>query len=257
MSHYASKLLSFAWEPLAWLAFFVALSTLLLLLKRERARVWGVRLLVASLLSFGVLSWNGLPEHLIANMEQQAQAPSDLSTYHGMIVLGGAIASPRIRANALPPLACSGERIIEPIALMNQYPHLKLLFTGGDARLTSDPAPESDDARQYFERFGVDMSRVAFESNSRNTYENAVRSRDVPGIDPAKSWLLVTSAWHMPRALASFQHAGWNVTPYPVDYYAAADVSLDKFSLSEGVNSWRLLLREKLGMLVYWALGRV
>jgi uncharacterized SAM-binding protein YcdF (DUF218 family) len=208
------------------------------------------------MLLLAFLSWSGLPETLIAEDERQYETPTDLSKFHGMIVLGGSIASPRIRSTALPSLACSGERVVEPVHLMNRHPHLKMLFTGGDARLINEPSPEADHARALFAGLGVDLSRVSFESASRNTFENATLSRAVPGVDPNQKWLLVTSAWHMTRAKATFERAGWNVTPYAVDFYTQSDVSLNEFSFEDSLDAWRIASREKVGLLVYRLLGR-
>jgi uncharacterized SAM-binding protein YcdF (DUF218 family) len=254
--HHLSKLTTFVFEPLVWLAVVFAFGTLLLLFRSEWSRRWGRRICACGILLLAFLSWSGLPETLIAGDERQYEMPNDLSKFHGMIVLGGSIASPRIRSTALPSLACSAERVIEPIYLMNRHPNLRMLFTGGDARLIDNLSPEADHARTLFEGLGVDLSRVLFESASRNTFENATLSRTVPGVDTKQPWLLVTSAWHMTRARATFERAGWNVTPYPVDFYSQADVSLDEFSLEESLNAWRILSREKIGLLVYRLLGR-
>jgi uncharacterized SAM-binding protein YcdF (DUF218 family) len=250
-------LLSFLWEPLNWLALLLFVGVVLLFLKRERARMWGRRMVAIACWLAALLSWSGLPETMIAAMETQYEVPNDLKGYHGMVVLGGAIASPRIRDTAVPPLGCAAERVAEPVLLMQRHPNLKLLFTGGDARIASVAQPESNDARQYFEHMGVEMSRTLFESNSRNTYENAVMSARLAGVDKTQRWLLVTSAWHMPRALAAFKKAGWNATAYPVDFYSSAEVGLNRWSLADGIEAWRLLLRERLAMLVYRALDRV
>jgi uncharacterized SAM-binding protein YcdF (DUF218 family) len=254
--HHLSKLTTFAFEPLVWLAVIFAIGTFLLLFRSEQSRRWGRRICVSGILFLAFLSWSGLPESLIAEDERQYPAPTDLSKFHGMIVLGGSIASPRIRSTALPSLACSAERVIEPIYLMNRHPNLRMLFTGGDARLINEPSPEADHARALFAGLGVDLSRVSFESASRNTFENATLSRAVPGVDPNQKWLLVTSAWHMTRAKATFERAGWNVTPYPVDFYAQSDVSLNEFSFEDSLDAWRVASREKVGLLVYRLLGR-
>jgi uncharacterized SAM-binding protein YcdF (DUF218 family) len=256
MLHYASKLLSFVWEPLVWLALIWCVGTLLLYVRSDRAKRWGRRACAFALCLFALFAWQGLPATLIAEDEAQYVQPSDLSTFQGLIVLGGAIESPRIQATAMPPLACSGDRVTEAVPLMRRYPHFKLLFTGGDARLTDSPESEADVARSYFDQMGVDRTRVIYESRSRNTYENAQFSRDLPGVNPNERWLLVTSAWHMSRAIATFKKAGWNVEAYPVDYYSPSGVSIGTFSLEGGVGAWRMLLRERIGYAVYRALGR-
>jgi uncharacterized SAM-binding protein YcdF (DUF218 family) len=254
--HWFSKASAFVWEPVVWLAFFFMIGVLLLLIRNERARLWGRRFCMFGVLALGLFSWRGLADQMIASIEGRYAVPTDLAPYTGFVVLGGAMSNGKGRGSHIPPLACAGERVIEPIPLMRDHPHLKLLFVGGDARMIEPPEPEADQVHQLYLRMQVDMSRVLLESKSRNTYENAVFGKTLSGVDTTQQWLLVTSAWHMPRALATFQKAGWNVVPYPVDFHAPADVDLFDFSLKEGVESWRVLMREGLGYAVYKALGR-
>jgi uncharacterized SAM-binding protein YcdF (DUF218 family) len=254
--HHLSKLTTFLFEPTYWVAATLLLGCVLLFFRNDGTKRWGRRFCVLSACLLVFLSWSGLPKTLIANDEVQYSVPSDPSMYHGVIVLGGAIASPRIRSSALPSLACAAERVIEPIYLMSHHPHFKMLFTGGDARLIDELTPESNYARELFLGLGVDLDRVTFESKSRNTFENAVLSRNVAGVDPKQSWLLLTSAWHMTRAKATFERAGWNIVPYPVDFFSQAEVSIGEFSFEDGANAWRLLLRERIGLIVYRLLGR-
>jgi uncharacterized SAM-binding protein YcdF (DUF218 family) len=78
----------------------------------------------------------------------------------------------------------------------------------------------------------------------------------MPGVDKAQRWLLVTSARHMPRALSTFRAAGWNVTPYPVDYLTSSETEWNDYSLAKGTLHWQSALREYLGWVAYSATGR-
>ena len=68
------------------------------------------------------------------------------------------------------------------------------------------------------ERLGLAAGRVIYEERSRNTSENAEFSLAIARPQPGETWLLITSAFHMSRAVGSFRRAGWNVVPYPVDF---------------------------------------
>jgi uncharacterized SAM-binding protein YcdF (DUF218 family) len=256
MLHHLSKLTSFIWDPAAWLVALLALGVALLFFRNERSHKWGRRVCVLTLFLFAFLSWRSIPDTLISKLEGAHEVPTDISKFHGVVVLGGAFSSGRARGTILPALSCSAERMTEAVPLMKENPHLQLLFAGGDARLVGASEPESDNARNFFERMEVDASRVRFESKSRNTFENAMNAFEVAGADNTKPWLLLTSAWHMPRALATFQKAGWNVTPYPVDHYAPNEINPFDFSVSGGLESWQLLIREVVGGLIYKLLGR-
>jgi uncharacterized SAM-binding protein YcdF (DUF218 family) len=121
-------------------------------------------------------------------------------------------------ANNEPSLNAAAERIIEGITLARQYPEATLVFTGGTGLLTGASISEADVARQFFERFDISSERTVYESRSRNTAENAAFSFDLLQPQAGDTWVLITSAMHLPRATATFRAAGWQVLPYPVDY---------------------------------------
>jgi uncharacterized SAM-binding protein YcdF (DUF218 family) len=100
-------------------------------------------------------------------------------------------------------------------------------------------------------------SRIVLEDQSRNTYENAVFTAQLAGINKHNRWLLVTSAWHMPRAMATFEKAGWNVTAYPVDFRTGNNTPLTRYSLVMGADHWQLVLRETIGLAAYRLLDRL
>jgi uncharacterized SAM-binding protein YcdF (DUF218 family) len=99
---------------------------------------------------------------------------------------------------------------------------------------------------------GVNRARVVLESNSRNTFENAVMTRDLLKPKPGENWILITSAFHMPRAVGCFRKAGWTVIPYPVDYNLEGPRSVRwGFNFAGGLNSLSLGLHEWIGLITY------
>jgi len=194
------------------------------------------------------LGWQALPAALIRGLEDKYAPPSTkLSGYAGMVVLGGAFKLPDGRRHDLPALGRAGDRVVAPLPIVSHYRHMRIVFTGGDGSVLNAGEAESEVAKVFFANMGLDMSRVLFESRSRNTFENATLGRDLPGIDIRQPWLLVTSASHMPRALATFQKAGWNVAPYPVDYYSAHKTRWLSYSLMQGIEAWEIVLHEYVG----------
>jgi uncharacterized SAM-binding protein YcdF (DUF218 family) len=103
----------------------------------------------------------------------------------------------------------------------------------------------------FFDSMGLTGNKVQYESVSRNTFENAVLTAQVPGIDKTQRWLLVTSAFHMPRSMATFGKAGWNVTAYPVDFLTGANTPWTNFSFTGGAGRWELAVHELLGLVAY------
>lgn len=87
---------------------------------------------------------------------------------------------------------------------------------------------ESELARVFYKEQGVNMAQVKLEVGSRNTRENAQQVAKLLGDRYKSPWLLVTSAWHMPRSIAEFEAVGCNVTPYPVDFRTGDSTSLSE-----------------------------
>lgn len=98
---------------------------------------------------------------------------------------------------------------------------------------------------------------MQYEAASRNTYENAVLTAQLPGVDPTQRWLLITSATHMPRSMATFAKAGWNVTAYPVDFHTGDTSDWMDFSLAGGALNWQRALHEVVGLVAYKLTGRI
>lgn len=169
---------------------------------------------------------------------QISQLPDQIS---GIIALGGGT-----------------ERLFEFIALARRYPEARLVSSGGAGLLFfRQKATEADAARMFFERMGLDATRVIFENESRNTYENAVLSYALVKPKTGEKWVLITSAAHMPRAVGVFRKVGWSVIPCPVNYVTgeSADI-LPRFDLIGGLITIRIGTREWMGLLAYRLLHR-
>ena len=90
-----------------------------------------------------------------------------------------------------------------------------------------------------------------------NTLENAILSKDLARPQPGERWLLVTSAYHMPRAIGIFRKAGFDVEPYPVDWRTSGSGdALRPFpTVGDGLRRTDTAVREWVGLLVYWLMG--
>lgn len=250
----ASKLLTFLLEPLFWV---LALLTASVLLAWRRPRT-GRTLSALALLALVLGCWTSGPEALLRSLEARYPVPSglDMQRYQGIVVLGGALSSPELwQAHSQVGLNNQAERMTEAVALMRRHPHLQLLFTGGNASISGEGSSEAERAQVLFDALGLDPSRVRYESASRNTYENAVLTAAMPDIDKSRPWILLTSAFHMPRSMGVFERAGWNVTAWPVDFRTGAHDSWFDFSLHNGPETWQLVMHEWLGYAAYRLAG--
>ena len=252
-----SKLLNLLAQPLNG----VLLLLVLALVAARRRPLWarGCTACAAALLL--LIGCERLPDTLLAGLEAQyaEMAPdADLRGYAGIVVLGGAMESGRVSQNHTQPLLnSSAERMTMAYALWRRNPQLRLVFTGGEGELFGSGPSEAERARLFFESMGVPPAALTLEARSHTTYENAVLTRALPGLDADQHWLLMTSAFHMPRSMACFQKAGWNVTPYPVDYRTGGSTPWTNYSLSGGAERWELVLHEYLGIAAYRISGRI
>jgi uncharacterized SAM-binding protein YcdF (DUF218 family) len=252
-----SKILALLTQPLAWVAALLALGLLFLQGRPRR----GYRLVSVALALLLLMGWLPLPDMLLRHLENQyAEMPlqADLRAYTGVVVLGGALESAYVSQSHAQPLMNDGaERMTSAVAMLQRNPHLRVLFTGGEGAMFGTGPSEAERARVFFDSMGVSPERVIYEAASRNTYENALLAARLPGIDTTQRWLLVTSAWHMPRSVATFAKAGWNVTAYPVDFRTGATTPWTEYSLMIGANRWELMLHEWVGLLAYRLTGRI
>jgi uncharacterized SAM-binding protein YcdF (DUF218 family) len=196
---------------------------------------------------------------LLAPLEHRfpAAVPDSTDKLAGIIVLGGVIDPVKSAKSGMPAIGSGAERITEMLYLANRFPDVPVIFSGGSGRLSDTDYKEGDAARRLVERIGLDPSRFDFESEARNTVENAIYVGKIHPPEPGKVWLLVTSAFHMPRSVGVFRRVGFNVAAYPVDIgtVKGAGFSLG-FDLIGGVARATTAIKEWIGLFVYRVLGR-
>lgn len=176
----------------------------------------------------------------------------------GIIVLGGVVDSHEFGSPDVVSLSEAGERFTEAVILAQRLPGARLVFSGGSGNIVPEEETEARAARDFFEAFGVAENRITLEAKSRDTCENAEFSAQLLAPRADQRWLLVTSAWHMPRAMGCFRHARFAVEAWPVDYRAANPLALAKWdnSISEGLRRIDNGVREYVGLLAYYLAGR-
>jgi uncharacterized SAM-binding protein YcdF (DUF218 family) len=172
-------------------------------------------------------------------------------------VLGGAISPDVSAARNEVALNEAAERLTVVAELARRYPHARIVFSGGSGALIFGEGAEAELAMRVFESFGIARGRVTLEDRSRNTLENAILSKDLARPQPGERWLLVTSAYHMPRAIGIFRKAGFAVEPYPVDWRTSgSEDALHPFAtVGDGLRRADTAVREWVGLLAYWLMG--
>ena len=229
------------------------------LLLTRFARV-GRKLVITSVLLLVVCGLSPLGTLLLYPLEQRFP-PWDTArgAPDGIIVLGASIEADLSAAHGTPVVRGAPDRIISAAALALRYPNAHVVFSGGSANVISNDAREADFAGAIFESLGVDKSRLIMERASRNTLENAEFCKALVKPKEGERWVLVTSAFHMPRSVGLFRKAGFAVEPYPVDWRVGG--SDDLMALSnvavEGLGRTDLAIREWMGLIAYRLTGRI
>src|ERR1700722_5130833 len=186
----------------------------------------GRKIMIASIVLLGVCAFSPLGNLLLYPLESRFP-PWDATrgAPDGIVVLGGPIDPDLSIAHNTPVIRSAADRIVAAAALARRYPNARIIFSGGSADLIANDAREADYAGQIFESLGIGKDRLIMERRSRNTYENAVFSKALAAPKDGERWLLVTSAFHMPRAVGLFRRAGFAVEPYPVDWRVGRDAA--------------------------------
>ncbi len=247
-----SKLLAFLLRPIVWV-FFLLLGSLWVKTGKRRKRLLWTGLIVLYLFS------NSFLFNLFVRWWEQ---PSSVETrfsssgnYELAIVLGGYSELSALGNQELHHLSGSGNRFHQALQLFERGVFKSWLLSGGSGRLLSNEKKEAPLVRELLLQLGVEPSNIIVEEKSRNTHENALFSkRIVQDQFPDAQVLLITSAWHMPRAKACFEKEGIDVVPFCTDYKSKKVVFRpEKLLLPDAgaLKDWELLIKEWVGYLVY------
>lgn len=249
MFFFLSKVLSFLFSPLIW--FFALIVWSLKIkdeIKRKRVRIIAFVILYLSTNSFFVdeiaRAWEPVtPDYYTMNTK-----------YDVAIVLGG-VGRIDERQNRFD-FGYSGDRLFQAIELYHRGRIKQIMFSGGSGSLTYPNHKEAIYVKKYLQTIHIPDSALIIESESKNTRENAVNSKKLlDSLNFKGSVLLVTSAFHMSRAMACFKKAGFsNVTPYVTNRMSGKrKFALDHCFLPnpEAIGILHVLIHEWAGYLIY------
>jgi uncharacterized SAM-binding protein YcdF (DUF218 family) len=242
-------------EPVALL---IGLGVIGVLLGFGRFARTGRAITAFSIIALAIALLTPLGALLLRPLEERFPSPStEALNPTGIIVLGGALDEARSEARGQNILTGDGGRLTAGLELARRYPDARLVFTGGAANWFGEEPAEAVGVRNLWLALGAPERQLSFETRSRNTWENALFTRDLLQPGPDETWLLVTSAWHMPRAVGIFRRVGFNVTPYPSAYRTFGD-RRDWFvaGMPEKVAMLDFAVREYIGLLAYRLTGK-
>jgi uncharacterized SAM-binding protein YcdF (DUF218 family) len=219
----------------------------------------GRRLITVATIIISLFSLLPITSMLLIPLENRFPIPEPLpKDINGVIVLGGAENPILTQERGQASLVDSAERLTTFVSLARRFSDVKLVYAGGQGAIGIQEYKAAFTARLLFEQMGLDPDRVIFDSQSRNTMENAQNAFKLVKPKKGEKWVLITSAWHMPRSVGIFRKLGWEVIPYPVDYKTTgkSEVTLrfpPRLSSTLAVSN---VLYEWIGLTYYRLLGR-
>lgn len=254
---YLSKIFWLLVQPLSLAFLLSAIGFLLTLLRFRRTGL--TSMFLAALVLFATLyttTGNVLLQHLEDEIARPAALPETVSC---MIILGGAIENEVMSGRGGIEWNAAADRYTQALLLARQYPQAKLLVSGGDGSFSGRYEGEAQATEHFFNALGIGSDRIIKENTSRNTWENTLNTRTLLQEAGLTNCLLITSAFHMPRATALFTKAGMEVQPYPVDYRTSGKVKLwlDFTQPSLNAQNTSTAVREWLGLIGYRLTGRI
>lgn len=196
----------------------IACLAVWLLLLRGRWRA-ARRIMAGVAACYGVLMLTPIAAWLIHPLEQayadDRQRPEHVD---GVIVLGGGLDAAATQNSGRTAGGHSLARLLDMMVLGQRYPQATFIYSGGSGSVLHPEQREAPIARRLLQDMGFDVGRLLIDDQSRNTWENAIQSKALAGNVQGQTWILLTSAYHMPRAMWCFQSVGWQVIAYPTDY---------------------------------------
>lgn len=212
-------------------------------------------LIVAAAFLFVSITILPIDDFLARPLETAYARPPLPAHVDGIVVLNGGL---KLYLYEQPDIMGDNSTVLRMIAgaaLAKRYPQAKFVFsgtsTGGRAREF-----EFDAVETFLVQIGVAPGRTIYERRSLDTYENLRFTRALMHPKPGETWVLVTSALHMPRAMAVADKMGWKMVPWPSDYKAAVHGHPFR-PLSDHWATIDYAIHEWIGLAVYRITGRL
>jgi uncharacterized SAM-binding protein YcdF (DUF218 family) len=206
-------------------------------------RPLGRRLLLAAAILVIVLGVLPTAWFVLSPLETRFLRPEDPGRVDGIVVLAGEEPARLSGLHAQPVLNAS--RLTTFLILARRFPDARLVHSGD----TAEPFGQSALAREILLGAGIAPERIVFEDRSRTTCDSPRATRELVKPEPTERWVLVTSAYHLPRAVACYRAAGWDVIPYPADY--RRQKSPWYFGLTDNLGNFDDAAHEWIGLLYY------
>lgn len=233
---------------------FLGLAGIALLRSRQESRRRrGRTILAATISAFAVLGLTPLSPFALSILEQRFSPLPASQEIDGIILLGGGL-------NHCPAGGCpdelndAGQRLITTADLARRYPNATIIVSGGPKE--ADGSSEASVSAAMLQTMGVAAARIRIEDRSLSTAENARFTSALLADARTRRWALVTSAFHMPRAIGAFRNAGVRVIAAPCNYRTKGRPGFLAFRASDALAMTDIAVKEYLGLVAYYVSGR-
>jgi uncharacterized SAM-binding protein YcdF (DUF218 family) len=190
--------------------------------------------------------------HPVENQYRRSTQPTHID---GILILGGGNDGRVFATRGTPSPGNGLTRLVAGYELARQHPEARLVFAGGPYK-PSDPKSEARAAREILVGLGLPRDRIILEPTSHNTWENFTNSRAIVKPKDGETWVLVTSAFHMPRAMKIASKVNWPMIPWPADYTTATNSHYGPLQFTDNLERTDQAVHEGIGILVYRLSGK-
>jgi len=245
------------WLILGPINFLIILICIGLCLKLFKKKFSSNFFLILSLIYFCIIAVFPTGYYFLNKLESSFQSKKILeSNIDGLLILGGPSSSNLSSVHQQVSFNEAGERLTESVKVIKNFKPKKIIFSGGSPSQTFDSS-HAYVAEKFFSEMGIETDNIIFEFKSRNTYENILFSMEIAQPKKEENWLIITSSFHMKRAIYIAEKLDWKFIPYPVDFRTGLlPYTKPSITFLRNINAFDLASHEIIGLISYYFLGR-
>ncbi len=242
-------------NPFNLLILFFLIGLIFLIIKKHKIALF--ILLIDFVITF-TISFFPIGQYLTYLLEKDYHTKIEFSEkIDGIMILGGATNAKLANEYNQINVNDASERLIESLRLINRFDKAKIVFSGGSGSINKTNYSHAQIAKKFYEIAKINIENIIFEDKSRNTFENILFTSKIVKPKNNETWILITSAFHMKRALLIAEKINWKFIPYAVDFKTGKKISLKpNLNLYNNFSAFQKISHEWTGLFAYFLMGR-
>ena len=255
MVFYLSKIIWIVLNPFNLIIFLFLFATIANFFKYKKIFKY---IFYPTLIFFLTISFFPIGKYLIYIIEKEYHNPPDIPPdVDGILILGGATNPLLSEQFNKTNFNDSADRLIHSIPLIKKNKKAKIIFSGGSGFINRPELDHAKHVKKFFISMNLNTDEIFFENKSKNTYENILFSKKIVAPKKNEKWIVVTSAFHMNRAIFIAEKYNWELTPYAVDFTQSKKLFLrPNLNLLGNINTLQHGSHEWIGLIAYYLMGR-